>query len=269
MKRRNKIWFWIFFVILVGAVSFGVYYWYGQQQSQERYEELADEVHISPSPSKVPEPEVSQTPVATEPPVEEEPQKEPVEIPIDFAALQAKNPDIYAWIQIPETKVDYPVVQSSTDNGYYLNHTIDGVEGYPGSIYTENLNKKDFSDGNTVIYGHNMKNGTMFASLHKYVDPSYMKEHPEILIYTPEHKYTYQVFAAVTYDDRHILSSFDFADSAQFQGFLDSINSVRNMSTYRNPDISVTAEDKIITLSTCNNNDSQRFLVEAVLISEE
>lgn len=267
MKRRNKIWFAVFLAVFLGAVSFGVCYWYGQQQSEERYEKLAEEVHISPPPSKVPE--VTQIPPAEGEPQEEEPQKAPAEIPIDFAALQAKNPDIYAWIQIAGTKVDYPIVQSNTDNNYYLNHTIDGVEGYPGSIYTESLNKKDFRDGNTVIYGHNMKNGTMFASLHKYVDPTYMKEHPEIVIYTPEHKYTYQVFAAVTYDDRHILSSFDFSDSVQFQKFLDSINSVRNMSTYRNQDVTVTTEDKIITLSTCNNDDSQRFLVEAVLISEE
>ena len=69
-----------------------------------------------------------------------------MEIPIDFAQLQAQNPDIYAWIQIDGTNINYPVAQSATDNEYYLNHTIEGQEGYPGSIYTENWNTKEFTD---------------------------------------------------------------------------------------------------------------------------
>ena len=82
---------------------------------------------------------------------------EQMENPIDFDSLTAQYPDIYAWIRIPGTKVDYPIVQREGDNGYYLNHTIDGKKKTEGSIYTEDYNSKDFGDANTVIYGHNMK----------------------------------------------------------------------------------------------------------------
>ena len=160
-------------------------------------------------------------------------------------------------------------VERASDDLYYLDHTIDGAEGLPGSIYTQSLNAQDFSDKNTVIYGHNMRDETMFGGLKSYMDESYMKAHSQIFIYTPEHILTYQVFAAVTYDNRHILNSFDFESEEGFQEYLDSLKEVRNMSSYINSDVEVTTEDKIITLSTCNGNSDQRFLVEAVLVDEE
>ena len=192
-----------------------------------------------------------------------------VEIPIDFSSLKEKNSEVYAWIRIPDTQVDYPILQRASDDLYYLDHTIDGAEGLPGSIYTQSLNAQDFSDKNTVIYGHNMRDETMFGGLKSYMDESYMKAHSQILIYTPEHILTYQVFAAVTYDNRHILNSFDFESEEGFQEYLDSLKEVRNMSSYIDSDVEVTTEDKIITLSTCNGNSDQRFLVEAVLVNEE
>jgi sortase B len=249
-------------VVFLGAVIFAVFYQVTLDRREESYEELAEEVRTADSASVIP------TEMPTDVP-ETVSMSQTVEIPIDFSVLQEKNPDIYAWILIPGTGVDYPILQSSTDQAYYLNHTAEGAEGYPGSIYTENLNKKDFTDKNTVIYGHNMKDDSMFGSLKKYVDSDYMKEHPQIIIYTPEHKLTYQIYAGITYDDRHILGSFDFTDTQQYQAYLNSIDSVRNMASYRNPEVEVTTEDKIITLSTCNSNQEQRFLVEAVLISEE
>lgn len=86
---------------------------------------------------------------------------------VDFAALWEQNEDVYAWITVPGTLVDYPVLQHPSDDEYYLHHTIDHVEGLPGSIYSETVNAKDFTDMNTILYGHNMKNDTMFGSLHE------------------------------------------------------------------------------------------------------
>ena len=83
------------------------------------------------------------------------------------------NPDVYAWIDVPGTEISYPVLQSAEDNSYYLEHTIEGEKTLPGAIYSENYNSKDFSDYNTILYGHNMRNGTMFAGpLHDFEDPS-------------------------------------------------------------------------------------------------
>ena len=144
--------------IVIGAAAvicavIGIREYLLQKNAGNEYEEIREEVGTGqPEPEPEPEPEAPA-----------------VEIPIDFASLQARNPDVYAWITVPGTQVDYPILQSASDNGYYLDHTIDGEEKPEGSIFTENYNSKDFEDPNTVIYGHNMKNGSMFRTLHDYM----------------------------------------------------------------------------------------------------
>lgn len=187
-------------------------------------------------------------------------------IPVKFEELQAVNPDVYAWITVPGTDIDYPILQHASDNSYYLMHNIDGSYGYPGCIYTENMNSKDFTDNNTVIYGHNMKNGSMFAQLHKYEDPDFFDANREVLIYLPDEVLHYIIFAAHIYDDRHLLYSFDFADPEVYQKYLDSIFSTRDMSANIDKDITVTTDDQIITLVTCiGSQPNNRLLVQAVL----
>ena len=193
---------------------------------------------------------------------------EPVEIPIDFEALWEINPEAYAWITIPGTEIDYPILQSETDNTYYLTHNIEGEESPEGAIFTEDYNSKDFEDPNTVIYGHNMRNGSMFQGLHEYMDRAFFDENREVLIYLPDKILHYEIFAAYLYDDRHLLESFDFEDEDVFEAYLNRIFSIRDMNSFIDTDMEVTAEDKIITLSTCYSNESnQRYLVQAVLVS--
>lgn len=200
----------------------------------------------------------------------EEPEKEPVRIPIDFAALQARNPDVYAWITVPGTAIDYPILQSGTDNTYYLTHTIDNTESPEGSIYTEDYNNRDMEDANTVIYGHDMKNGSMFQNLLKYQDRSFFDANRDVLVYTPDAIRHYRIFAAYLYDDRHIMQSFDFSDEAVYQQYLDRIFSIRDMNSCIDTEQEVTVDDKIITLSTCYGNQAdRRYLVQAVLVSIE
>lgn len=200
---------------------------------------------------------------------EQQVQETDADIPVDFIALQEVNPDVYAWISVPGTEIEYPILQHATDNTYYLNYNIDGSYGYPGCIYTENLNAKDFSDANTVIYGHNMKNGTMFAQLHKFEDAVFFDEHREVLIYTPEKKYCYTIFAAYVYDDRHLLYNFDFSDTQVYERYLNDIFERRDMSANIRTDMDVTCEDKIITLVTCmSQQPEKRLLVQAVLNKE-
>ena len=100
------------------------------------------------------------------------------DLEVDLQNLrETVNPDIYAWIYVPGTKVNYPVLQHETDDTYYLNYNIDGTKGYPGCIYSEKkYNSKDFTDANAVLYGHNMKNGTMFGSIHRYEDQEFFNE---------------------------------------------------------------------------------------------
>ena len=104
---------------------------------------------------------------------------------IDFNYWQNRNADVYAWIRIPGTKIDYPVVQGDED-GYYLSHDIDKESNIYGAIYTEKVNGKDFSSPNTVLYGHHMKDGSMFGCLDKYLDRDYFEKYNEVFLFTPE-----------------------------------------------------------------------------------
>lgn len=195
-----------------------------------------------------------------------EEEKRTVEIPVNFAELKKANPDIYAWITIPEANVDYPILQSETDNSFYLTHTVNGQKSVYGSIYTENYNAKDFSDFNTVVYGHNMKNGTMFGSLKKFRDASFFNQNRYITVYMPERILKYEIFAACTWDNKHILLSRDFESDFNRQTYLEDIFAVRDINSQIKKDITVTEKDKIITLSTCMNDKNKRFLVSGVLV---
>lgn len=188
---------------------------------------------------------------------------------IDFTTLQQRNSDVYAWIEVPGTNVDYPILQHESDNSYYLTHTIDHEKTVAASIYTENYNAKDFDDLHTVIYGHNMKNKTMFRTLHNFEDYEFFNENKDIIIYLPEETRFYQVFAAYTYDNRHLLFSYDWSDSSAHQKYIDDIFAINNYGANIDKNIELTGEDKIITLSTCvNSGDStKRYLVQAVLVS--
>lgn len=189
---------------------------------------------------------------------------------INFNELKDINKDVYAWIYIPETKIDYPILQSENDQSYYLNNTFDKKEDLRGAIYTENLNTKDFSDPNTVIYGHNMKDESMFTDLHKYEDETFLTQSPYIYIYTPEDKRKYEIFAAVQFDDRHLLKSINFNDPVSFEEFLTDVRSRRDMVSHVNEGVQVDENSKIITLSTCDNtNQENRWLVTAVLTEEK
>lgn len=126
-------------ILILGLLLGGSYLWREYQQKQKQ-EDLKEKV------------------------VDQEALEEPKESnPIDFASLWNLNPDVYAWIDVPGTEISYPVLQSAEDISYYLEHTIEGEKTLPGAIYSENYNSKDFSDYNTILYGHNMRNGTMFA----------------------------------------------------------------------------------------------------------
>lgn len=182
---------------------------------------------------------------------------------IDFAAAQATNPDVYAWIWIPGTNIDYPILQSETeDDDYYLNHTIEKKEGLPGTIYTEKYNSKNFMNPVTVVYGHNMKNGSMFADLHKYEDKAFFDSNPYVYIYLPDRTYKYHIFAVTPFDDRYLLGSYNFSSQVDFEEYLDELRSDINGNV--NTDVNVTQDTGILTLSTCiADSPNQRLLVNA------
>ncbi len=191
------------------------------------------------------------------------------ENPIDFASLTKKNDEIYSWIYIPDTNINYPVCQSKTDDNFYLDHDISKNYSYAGAIYSQVCNSTDYSDRVTVLYGHNMADGSMFADLHNYTDINYLKKHENIYIYTDTRKLTYKVVSAFIYDDRHIMNSFNFSDDKVFEEYLDMIKNPHSLSSCVNDSIELDTNDKIITLSTCLNIGDGRFLLQGVLVNDE
>lgn len=187
---------------------------------------------------------------------------------IDFSLLQKTNPDIYAWIEIPGTNIDYPILQCE-DDAFYLTHDLRREYSSHGSIYTEKKNSRDFSDPNTVVYGHNMKDQTMFKHLHLFREPDFFSENEYIYVYTPSARLTYHIFMAYQYDKRHILNSFDFASKEGYGSYLDSLLSVRSADINRRDGVFPSVDDHILTLSTCVGHGEQyRYLVQAVLEEE-
>ena len=197
---------------------------------------------------------------------------EGVEVPakdIDWDMLHAENEDIYAWINIPGTKVDYPILQNADDLDYYLNHNLDHSKGYPGCIYTRFHNSTDFEDPNTVIYGHNMKDGSMFKTLHYFADGRFFAENPYIYIWQPGRLMVYEIFAAYTFTDADLLSSVDFDDPDTYRNYLDSLMAIRDLKVHLRKDTYVPLDEnsRIVTLSTCvAGSDSVRYLVQGVRI---
>lgn len=194
-----------------------------------------------------------------------------VENPINFNELEKENEDIHGWITIPNTKIDYPIVQSySEDDLFYIDHDISKEKAKAGAIFTQKLNQRDFTDPNTLIYGHNMANGTMFRHLHKFKNKSFFEENQYFYIYTRGHILTYEIFAAYEYDDRHILNSFNFYDKEVYAEYLESVQ--KKNSIYKNlRDVEITTDDRIVTLSTCltKSKPNKRYLVQGVLIKDE
>ena len=212
----------------------------------------------------------SSTELTTEEPV---PETEPPlpDNPIDFEALKKENTEIYAWIKVPGTKVDYPIEQSMIDDSFYLRRDYLGRPSVSGCIFTQSMNKLDFSDPNTLVYGHYMYDGTFFGSLHNFRDPDFFSQNHEIFIYTEGHILTYEIFAAYEYDDRHILLSFDFSDREVFENYLKDCLNPQSMSRNVREGVTLNGDSKIITLSTCvqSGEDGKRYLVQGVLINDE
>ncbi len=293
-QRSNTIQIIILIVCVLGFLGCAgwlLYYYVGNNNAQQQIDELkanyveAEPVPTAapatPAPTAVPTPEPTATPEPTPEPEKvvidgvEYPGFADLDVPertIDFAGLQAEeNEHIYAWIYIPNTNVDYPILQHPKKADYYLTHDTKGNKVTAGSIFTQYYNAKDFNDNNTVIYGHNMKNGSMFKTLHYYEDELFFQDNPYVYIYTETDTRVYQIFGAYEYSDVHLLLSYNMDNDTTFGKYLEDLKGIKKSAkNHFDWELGVSKEDKIITLSTCiANKSSNRYLVQAKLIAVE
>lgn len=183
---------------------------------------------------------------------------------VNWKELQAINPDIIAWILIPDTEISYPIVQGQ-DNDYYLTHTAEKKSNYAGSVFMDYQAKNDFSDYNTFIYAHNVLHGTMFAEIKNYKDPDFFKKHPYVYVFTPSVNYRTEVIEIASVDTTSPAYSTPVATG---QGLIDYVNMVKQYADIRS-DVEVGEKDHIITLSTCSyetDNEDARYLLFAKLV---
>lgn len=206
------------------------------QETDNLYADIGEEVLIPELPSE-----------DDESPGEENEVKQAV----DFQKLLGINEEVVAWISIPALELEYPVTQGE-DNEYYLHHAYNKKANFAGSIFLDSRNHADFQDQNTILYGHNMLNGSMFGSL-KHLEVS---THPRVIVYTPESVLEYEAV-----EDRIISVSEKEYYQTSFQGE-DFLSVLRGLS----PEISGTDGERILTLSTCNGNSTQRRIVRCRLV---
>lgn len=257
----------LFLLFVIGAciAGFKAYQIVSEYYAGEKlYEDLQQYTVLPTAPPTQSEPDAS-TETAETAAAETEPADtviRDIEYPeIDFEKLLQINKDIVAWIHIDGTKISYPVVQG-TDNRHYVSTLIDGSRNDTGSIFLDFRNQRDFSDRHTIVYGHNMRNGTMFHDICNYRTQAYYDEHPIGLIMTPEKNYYFEIVSGYVADLADPAWQLEFVDDEDLQQWL-------NGSIDRSPFISQFQPrpgDQVITLSTCTYEfNNARFVLVGIL----
>ena len=180
---------------------------------------------------------------------------------IDWDSLLKRNPDVIAWVSIPGTNIDYPVLKGET-NDTYLRHDIDHKYSIAGCIFVDANNANPFTDLNTVIYGHHMKNGSMFSDINDYLDADYVKDHPNVYIYLPDGTVSkYKIVSG------HKIDATDTLYNTNVQDIKEYYQKMLSGSVF-NIEFDQEAKQPVITLSTCATyslTDTSRAVIHAVL----
>lgn len=161
------------------------------------------------------------------------------------------------------------VLQREGDEEYYSKHSENGAYYSGGSIFSQDYNQKDFSDPMTVLYGHNLRNGRMFAQLNDFSDAEVFEAHRYIYVYFPDRMLVYEIFAAYPHSNEHLLLCHDFSDAGDFTAYFDGVQAQKSLQANFRTDAWPEPGDRVLTLSTCFRGDNhQRYLVQGKLVAE-
>ncbi len=190
------------------------------------------------------------------------PPADPRDRKVDFDALRALNDEVCAWIYVPNTNIDYPVV-AGEDNDYYISHSANREKNRAGAIFLDYEGDPSFADSHTLIYGHRMNDGSMFADLHKFEDQAFLGQNPEVFIYLPDGTVNvYRIFRAGVVDEYDTAYTIAFQDDQAYEAYLDQMLKGDGVVA----GTALNAQDRIITLSTCvRGQETDRYIVQAAL----
>jgi sortase B len=256
MKQRIKR---AVVLVLISAIILGSYQIYSGLHTYRQIETYRADVErkyvVEPAASTVPTDapvtetvEASQLPQisAQEPEPSAEAEKEAAPITVDFNSLLQDCPDAVGWLYTMDGTVNLPVVQG-TDNLYYLTHTADGREVSGGSLFLDYLNESDFSEDVSFVYGHNMKNGSMFEPLLNYRKQSYYDSYPVIYLLTPTQDYKLVLFSGFVTTMESAVYTFNFDTEEAKEQYISEMAALSEFTPQSLPD----ATDRIVCLSTC------------------
>lgn len=281
-KKSNPV-FLVLILVCLGVIAFSAYKLISIQLSyktaQDEYDALREYTTVaetaeepqSEEPVLTKEPEQEKPEEAEKPEKPEEPEnkipqlqeKPPIEV--DCKGLKERNPDFAGWLYVGGEDISYPVVHY-TDNDYYLHRTFEGTENFAGTLFIECQNKPDFTDANTLIYGHNMKDRSMFGNLKfLYYNQDYQKD-DTFWILTEDHAYKYKIFSMqVTQLDSDVYTLF-YDTSEEFMNYI-SARAAESLVPLQPEEYD--AGSHIVTLSTCTTADTpERFVVQGILVGE-
>ena len=262
-------------LIALCAVLVCVFVWSGYKilstvldynKAGKTYNDIASNyasITATPAPTALPEGEGD----PDQPAPTADPSFSPLRGSIDFAGLQESNSEYAAWIYSEGTPINYPIMFPKNDsegNYYYIDHMPNGASSASGTLFMDYRNASDFSDQNTCIYGHNMKNGTMFATLHSYGETGYYEQHPVIYLSTPNANYRIDVIAGFVTEPTSFAYARNFDNVEQFQA---QVQLYRELSDF-DSEVEVADDDKLVTLSTCTYEvDDGRYVIVGKLIN--
>ena len=250
----------ILIIILAGGVVFAGYklgtILFNYHRDRSAYQTIADNAVTTSTPR--PTDKADEDADAAEPFVSEIP------IEIDWAYLESQNEDIIGWLYCADTIINYPVVQH-TDNEYYLKHGFDGQSNVAGTLFADSTSELGITRGNVIIYGHNMKDGSMFGTLSKYTDESYYEEHPVMYFLTPEQGYRVEFMCDRISESAIVNFPTYFVSVTEQQTY---INDITSHAFWVNAS-AATTDYEMITLATCAYNSNYadpRYLLHGILI---
>lgn len=229
--------------------------------------ELKNEEKASATPKPIPDPELSSVPESTAEPNPEptataspSPRPETAPIRVDFDSLLAQNEDTIGWLYCEGTPINYAIVRRENDNDYYLNHLFSGESNEKGTIFADKRNKTPFEEWNTVLYGHNMKDGSMFGIIDEYGEQEFYEAHPVMYLLTPEKDYKVEICSAFLTG----LASTTFEFPRTVGNPAKTIDDIEKYS-YIETGIVPTTEDKLLSFSTCYEQNDHRYVVIGIL----
>ncbi len=250
--RRLLILLCLGIVLFSGAKLYEIYKVY--DTGNDSYEDLTDR-YVAAAPQAMPEQTEGTEPTETLEPAETAP------VSVDFDALLAENADVVGWLYCADTPINYPLVRSE-DNDYYLYRLLDGTSNANGSIFMDYRNSPDFSDWNSIFYGHNMQSGAMFGTLQRYRQQTYFEKHPVMYLLTPQQDYKVVLISGYTTWDT-ASETYGFPETLEERNVL--VENALDRSTFK-AGVTVLDTDRLLTLSTCAYEfENARYVLVGVL----